>query len=88
MSVFDELKREIRRYEQTGGRIIALSVAAGLHRQTISRWMGGGVGMPHLASMIAVARELGKEIELTGDVAKMVGFYPPPKPRTALWRLQ
>jgi hypothetical protein len=55
---------------------------------TIDRWLDGTTRLPRIDTMLRVARIVGKEIELTGNVRKMVGYYPPPKPRFKLWRLQ
>ena len=72
-----------------------LAREAGIGRETLSRWLDEETGMPRIDTMLKVAKALGRHIELTGRVGKMVGFYPPPKPslsrhaiRTTLLRLQ
>lgn len=92
MNVFDDLKREILRAEQSGLTRHLLARQSGLTEHTIRCWINGPVQAPRLPSMVAVAQVLGKHIELTGDVAKMAGYFPPPvppqpKPRFQLWRL-
>jgi transcriptional regulator with XRE-family HTH domain len=83
--VFDELKRLI---VQSGISIHRLSQESTVEHSTIDRWLDGTTRLPRLDTMLRVARVIGKQIELTGNVRKLVGFYPPPKPRFKLWRLQ
>jgi hypothetical protein len=83
--VFDELKHLIVRSRISVHR---LSTESHVCHQTIDAWLDGRTRLPRIDTMLRVARVVGREIELTGAVRKMVGYYPPPKPRFKLWRLQ
>jgi hypothetical protein len=86
--VFDELKHLIM---LSGISVHRLSRESTVHRETLDKWLDGQTRLPRLDTMLRVARVIGRQIELTGNVRKMVGFYPPPKSkvaRLALWRLQ
>jgi transcriptional regulator with XRE-family HTH domain len=83
--VFDELKTLI---VASGISVHKLSKESKVCHETIDKWLDGQTRLPRLDTMLRVARVVGKEIELTGAVRKMVGYYPPPKPRFKLWRLQ
>jgi transcriptional regulator with XRE-family HTH domain len=86
--VFDELKHLIAK---SGISVNRLSRESKVCRGTIDRWLDGQTRLPRIDTMLRVARVVGREIELTGRVRKMVGYYPPPKPpqpRFQLWRLR
>jgi hypothetical protein len=82
--VFDELKHLI---VKSGIPPTRLAKESHVCHKTIDCWLDGQTRLPRLDTMLRVARVVGKEIELTGNVRKLVGFYPPPKPRFKLWRL-
>jgi hypothetical protein len=83
--VFDELKHLI---VACGIPPTRLARESSVCHKTIDAWLDGQTRLPRLDTMLRVARVVGKEIELTGNVRKMVGYYPKPKPRFKLWRLQ
>lgn len=88
IEVFEELKAAMA---ECGLSIVALAQRSGVTYSTLARWRDGQVDAPRIDTMLKVAMIVGREIELTGRVKKMVRFYPPPKPRVArlaLWRLQ
>ena len=75
MSVFAQLKNEIRRAERIGVSLPALTRECKLGRTTLYRWLDGTVQHPRVSTMLAVARALGKRMELSDDVRKMVRYY-------------
>jgi hypothetical protein len=75
--VFDELKHLIIK---SGISVHRLSRESKVCHDTIDRWLDGSTRLPRLDTMLRVALVIGKQIELTGNVRKMVGYYPPPKP--------
>ena len=83
--VFDELKHLI---VISGISLHRLSKESTVHCGTIDKWLDGTTRLPRMDTMLRVARVIGRNVELTGNVRKMVGYYPPPKPRFKLWRLQ
>jgi predicted transcriptional regulator len=83
--VFDELKHLIVKSRISLHRLSKESTVA---YETIDKWLDGTTRLPRMDTMLRVARVIGRNVELTGNVRKMVGFYPPPKPRFKLWRLQ
>lgn len=83
--VFDELKHLM---VASGLSLHKLARDSKVSYGTLDAWLDGTTRLPRLDTMLRVARVVGREIELTGRVRKMVGYYPPPKPRFNLWRLQ
>jgi transcriptional regulator with XRE-family HTH domain len=83
--VFDELKHLIM---HSGMSVRAIAAESKVCRRTIVGWLDGETKLPRIDTMLRVARVVGKQIELTGNVRRMVGYYPKPKPRFKLWRLQ
>ena len=71
--VFDELKTAI---VASGLPVAALARESGVARKTIHGWLKGGVFMPRVSQMVRVASVVGRHVELTETVAKMVRFYP------------
>lgn len=91
IGVFEELKHLI---VLSGIPPSRLARESDVTPATIDKWLDGSVQLPRIDTMLKVARFVGKQIELTGPVRKMVDFYgepPPPKPkfrvRPFLWRL-
>ena len=85
MTVFEELKNLIA---ASGLPVRKIANESKVHHVTIAKWLDGETRLPRLDTMLRVAIVIGREIELTGNVRKMAGYYPPPKPRFKLWRLQ
>lgn len=96
IAVFEELKHLI---VQSGIPPTRLARQANVTFKTLDDWLNGTVQLPRIDTMLKVARIVGKEMELTGNVRKMVTYYgpsvpqpppqsPPPfKLRPYLWRL-
>jgi hypothetical protein len=88
IEVFNELKRLIVKSKISTHRLAREST---VNYNTIDAWLDGSVTCPRIDTMLKVARVVGRQIELTGNVKRMVAYYPPPKTRPvrlALWRLQ
>lgn len=75
---FEELKRLVIRSKHS---IALLGNRAGVNPNTITAWLDGRTRCPRIDTMLRVAHVIGQDIELTGNVKKMVSFYPTPKLR-------
>ena len=78
MPVFEELKLLII---TSGLSVDRLAEVSGVANKTIYTWLNGRTQFPRIDTMMRVALALGRFIELTPTVKKMVEFYPPPKER-------
>jgi DNA-binding phage protein len=85
VTVFEELKHLI---SASGLPVKRIARESRVGRETIDRWLDGETSAPRIDTMLKVATVVGKQIELTGAVRKMVGYYPPPKPRLKLWKIR
>lgn len=75
LAVFEELKSLIWASNIPVTRIAADSR---VNRNTIDKWLDGSTHVPRIDTMLKVAQTVGKQIELTGNVRKMVSHYPKP----------
>ncbi|HEX3524857.1 MAG TPA: hypothetical protein VHT52_22565 [Stellaceae bacterium] len=85
MTVFDELKHLI---VSSGMSVNRIANESKVCHETIDNWLDGETRSPRIDTMLKVATVIGREIELTGAVRKMVGYFPPPKPRLKLWKIR
>jgi hypothetical protein len=87
IEAFDELKDLI---VCSGLSVHRIATESTVCHATIDSWLDGRTRLPRLDTMLKVARVVGRNVELTANMRKTLGYYPPPKrkPRLALWRLQ
>ena len=82
--VFEELKHLII---ESGIPPTRLARESTVCPGTIDKWLDGTVQLPRIDTMLKVARIVGKDIELTGNLRKLVNHYgssvpQPPRPRS------
>lgn len=88
--VYDEIKTLVR---TSGFPLAYISRQTHVHTRTLRAWISNQTYAPRIDTMLRVAQFLGDHnIELTENVKKLVGFYPPPKQRFGVtkylnWRM-
>lgn len=73
IDVFEELKANIR---ASGLPLKYLAHRSNVDRYTIYQWLIERTQAPRIDTMLRVATVLGQHIELTGNLKKMVNYYP------------